>query len=54
MTDLQAALIPPTLPGDTKSDLLTGIFGKHVALGYRELKKTVGIGDDTTSKANKK
>lgn len=53
MTDLQTVLAPPKPPKDTKTDLMTEIFGKHVALGYKELKKTVGIGE-TTNKANKK
>lgn len=44
MTDLQTALIPAKPSKDTKTDLMTEIFGKHVALGYKELKKTVGIG----------
>lgn len=53
MSDLQAVLVPPKPPKDTKTDLMTEIFGKHVALGYKELKKTVGIGE-TTNKADKK
>lgn len=48
MTDLKEALVPSLPPKDIKTDLISEIFGKHVALGYKELKKTVGINNNST------